>query len=94
MPVALLRIDLHLPHSQSLKEKRMAVRSIRERLRKRFNVSVSELDYQELWQRSQIGVVTIGPNARYLEDQLRLALDDVERIASDCTVHGEVEFLG
>jgi len=93
MPVALLEIDLHIPHAHSLKEKRMALRSVKERLRKRFNVSVSELDHQELWQRSQLGIASIGPDARYLEEQLHLALQEVERTLPDCTVSGRVQFL-
>ena len=93
MPVALLQIELHLPYSHSLKDKRMALRSVKDRLRKRFNVSVSELDHQDLWQRAQIGVASIGPDAGYLEDQLNLALEEVERILPDCTVNGSVQFL-
>ena len=93
MPVAVLDIELHLPYSHSLKDKRMALRSVKERLRKHFNVSVSELDHQELWQRSRIGVASVGPDPGYLEDQLSLALEEVERILPDCNVNGRVQFL-
>lgn len=93
MHVAVLRIDLHLPHAQSLKDKRMAVRSVRDRLRKRFNVSVAELDHQELWQRAEIGVASIGPDAGYLESQLARALEDVERTLPDCTVRGSIDLF-
>jgi uncharacterized protein YlxP (DUF503 family) len=93
MPVGVLQIDLHLPHSHSLKEKRMALRSIRDRLRKRFNVSVAELDHQDLWQRAAIGVASIGPDAGYLEEQLARALEDVERNLPECTVHGSIELF-
>ena len=93
MPVAVLEIELHLPYAHSLKDKRMAIRSIKERLRKRFNVAVSELDHHELWQRSAIGVAGVGPDRGVLEDQLRQALEEVERILPDCTINGRIQFL-
>jgi uncharacterized protein YlxP (DUF503 family) len=93
MHIGLLQLDLHIPYAHSLKEKRMAVRSVKDRLRKRFNVSISELDHQELWQRAEIGVVSIGPDPQYLEQQLNLALREIERVLPDCAVTGKIEFL-
>ena len=93
MHIGLLQLDVHIPYAHSLKEKRMALRSLKDRLRKKFNVSVSELDHQDLWQRSSVGIVSIGPDAGYLEQQLNLALDEVERILPDCIVNGNIELL-
>ena len=93
MHIGLLQLDVHIPYAHSLKEKRMALRSLKDRLRKKFNVSISELDHQDLWQRSRVGIVSIGPDAGYLEQQLNLALDEVERILPDCTVNGNIELL-
>ncbi len=93
MHIGLLQLDVHIPYAHSLKEKRMALRSLKDRLRKKFNVSVSELDHQDLWQRSRVGIVSIGPDAGYLQQQLNLALDEVERILPDCTVNGNIELL-
>src|SRR5215510_10606384 len=64
--IALLTLDIHIPHAQSLKEKRMVVRSLKDRLRAKFNVSVSEVDHQDLWQRSQLSVVTVGSDEGFL----------------------------
>ncbi len=52
--IALLTLDIHIPHAQSLKDKRMIVRRLKDRLRSKFNVAVSEVEHQELWQRSQL----------------------------------------
>jgi len=93
MHIGLLQLDVHIPYAHSLKDKRMALRSLKDRLRKRYNVSISELDHQDLWQRAAVGIVSIGPDAVYLETQLNLALDEVERILPDCTVNGSIEFL-
>lgn len=48
-------VDIILPYSSSLKEKRKIIQSIISRVRKRFNISISEVDFHELWQRSRIG---------------------------------------
>ena len=93
MHIGLLQLDLHLPYAHSLKEKRTSIRRLKDRLRHRFNVSVSELSHQELWQRSRLGIVSIGPDPSYLEKQLRLALEEAERVLPECTVQGEIEFL-
>ncbi|OGF61830.1 MAG: hypothetical protein A2Y62_20660 [Candidatus Fischerbacteria bacterium RBG_13_37_8] len=52
--------DIHLPGCQSLKEKRMILLSIKQKLRKDFNVAVSELEYNDLWQRTLLGIVTVS----------------------------------
>jgi len=49
------RIDLHLPYSQSLKHKRQVIKSISDRIRKRFNISIAEVAGQDLWQSSTLG---------------------------------------
>jgi len=93
MHIGRLQLDVHIPYAHSLKDKRMALRSLKDRLRKRYNVSIAELDHQDLWQRAAVGIVSIGPDAGYLETQLNLALDEVERILPDCTITGSIEFL-
>ncbi len=51
MPIVFCSLEIHLPHSHSLKEKRSVLRKVVDRLRSRFNFSVSEIEHQELWQR-------------------------------------------
>ena len=64
--IALLTLDIHIPHAHSLKEKRMVVRSLKDRLRAKFNVSVSEVDHQDLWQRATIAVAVVGADRHHL----------------------------
>lgn len=61
-------IDLYLPYSSSLKEKRKTVQAIISRVRKRFNISISEVDHHELWQRSTIGFSAVS--ASFAESEL------------------------
>ena len=57
MPIGLLTLEIHLPESHSLKDKRQVLRSLKDRLRGKFNVAVAELDGQDSWQRAVVGIV-------------------------------------
>ncbi len=79
MVVGLLRMELHLPASHSLKAKRSVVNHVKERLRTKFNASVAEVDNQELWQRATLGVAIVSGEAGVLDRVLRNILAEVER---------------
>lgn len=64
--VTLLTIELLIPHSQSLKDKRRAVRGLKDRIRSKFNASVAEVAYQNKWQRAVLAVCLVGGDKRYL----------------------------
>jgi hypothetical protein len=91
--IALLTLDIHLPHAHSLKDKRMVVRSLKDRLRSKFNVSVSEVDHQDLWQRSQVSVVTVGSDEGFLRKVLDDATEEAERIAPECMIQSNIEIV-
>lgn len=75
MLVALARIDLRIPGCGSLKEKRHVLKSLTGSLRQRFNVSVAEVDHQDLWQRSTIAVSSVSEHGYHL----RKVIHEVER---------------
>ena len=75
--IAFLTLELHIEAAQSLKDKRQVVRSLKDRLRASFNVSVAELDPSNIWNRATIGVVSISDSRDYLEGLMR----NVERHA-------------
>ena len=75
MYAAAIRFDLHVPQSRSLKTKRATIRPIVDGLRHRFHVSVSEVDFQDQWQRSAIAAAVVGPT----ESQVREQLAAIER---------------
>jgi uncharacterized protein len=78
MVVATLRLDLHLPASQSLKAKRSVLNHVKERIRTRFNAAVAEVDHQDLWQRAALGVAVVGGEAGVLDRVLHDILSSVE----------------
>ncbi len=71
MPIAYLTLELRIEAAHSLKDKRHVVRSVKDRLRNAFNVSVAELEVTDLWQRATIGVVAISDSRDYLEGLMR-----------------------
>lgn len=81
MPVATLTLELAIEHAQSLKDRRQAVRSLKERLRHGFNVSVAELDEVPAWNRATLGVAAISASRSYLAGQLQQVEAAARRLA-------------
>jgi uncharacterized protein YlxP (DUF503 family) len=78
-----VRLELELPFSSSLKDKRQTLRSLKDRLRRK-NVSVVEADHQDLWQRSTVELALAGIDRRALEEkreEVRRALLNYEELA-------------
>jgi uncharacterized protein YlxP (DUF503 family) len=76
--IAFLTIELRIEAAHSLKDKRQVLRSLKDKLRASFNVSVAELDATDLWQRATVGVVSISGS----RDYLRGLMEKVERAAT------------
>jgi uncharacterized protein len=93
MPVGLLTLELHIPDAQSLKEKRQVVRSLKDRLRREFNVAVAELDHHDVWQRSVIGVVTLSNEEKHVQESLRKVLDAADRILGSILIGQKFEIV-
>jgi len=71
MIIGLLEIDLFGEQFHSLKDKRRLVSSLKERLQNKFSIAVAESDYQELWQKAQLSIVSLGHNRAALENRFR-----------------------
>jgi uncharacterized protein YlxP (DUF503 family) len=92
MNIGLLTLEIFIPDSHSLKDKRMVVRSLRDRLRK-FNVSVAECEHQDLWQRSTVGVVSVASDPKVLEQTLNSVLLASEEILERNLADFQIEYL-
>lgn len=82
MPIAHLSLELRIEGAQSLKDRRQVVRSLKDRLRHRFNISVAEVNPSELWQSASLGVVAISPSRAYLEGMMKQVEAAANRIAN------------
>jgi uncharacterized protein YlxP (DUF503 family) len=78
MTIGLCRVVLYLPECGSLKSKRNLLASIVTRIRSKFNVSVSEIEDNELWQRATLGVAIVSNEARYANRVLSKVVDLVK----------------
>jgi uncharacterized protein YlxP (DUF503 family) len=93
MPVGVLTLEIQLPYSHSLKEKRAVLRKMRDRLRSRFNVAVAELDHQDVWQHVTLGVVSISNSRPLLESVFQQVLAEAEHILGHDVSSHELEFF-
>ena len=92
MTVALLSVELYLPMSQSLKEKRMVVRRLKDRLGA-MNVAVAEVAHQDVWQRAGLGIVTVASADKVAEETLNGALREIERLEPGLVTQTQIEYL-
>jgi uncharacterized protein YlxP (DUF503 family) len=65
MFIAACRIELELPESSSLKDKRQVLRSLTTRIRNKFNAAVAEVDYQQSWRDAALGIVCVSSSASH-----------------------------
>ena len=72
MHVLLIKLSLQIPNAHSLKDKRRQIKSLKDRLSSRFNVSVAEIDALDNWQKSVMGVCMISNDKSYLDKQYSL----------------------
>lgn len=93
MPVLFCSLELYLPHCHSLKEKRRVVKGTAEKLRAKFRCSISELEYQDLWQRSRLGIAVVSGDRGFLdsiEGKIRL---ESERLLGGDLLYWRSEML-
>lgn len=68
MHIGLLQVHVYIPTAGSLKDKRHVLRSIKQRLRNSFNVSVAETGHQDLWQRSDLALVMVATDREHIRE--------------------------
>jgi uncharacterized protein YlxP (DUF503 family) len=91
--IGVLTLELKIDHSHSLKDKRHVVKSLKEKLRSRFNVAVAEIDYQDVWQRSVVAAVTVSPDRARAEQVLQAAESEAANLLGPYLVGSTVEWL-
>ncbi|OGW54480.1 MAG: hypothetical protein A2Z46_07995 [Nitrospirae bacterium RBG_19FT_COMBO_55_12] len=80
MFIGVCTIEMHIPDSGSLKDKRHSLRSLKDRIRNSFNVSVAEVDDNDLWQKASLAVVAVSNDKSHLNRTLDLVLDMVRAV--------------
>jgi hypothetical protein len=85
MVIGFLFFEIYFPYSHSLKEKRKILKSFKDRVKNKFNVALAELDYQDKWQRTRIGVVTLNTHKKPVDNLLNKIIVDAQE-----NINGEI----
>jgi hypothetical protein len=90
--LGVLSVAIHIPQAQSLKEKRFVLKSLKDRVRREFNVSVAELDGQDKWQVATLGFAMINADQRHVDSCFQNILSLLERSGDLVICDHDVEF--
>ena len=94
MVIGVCTIKLYLPAAHSLKDKRSILKSVIARIGREFNVSIAEVDEQDLWQTAVVGMATVSNDAAYAHGLLTKAVEWIEHNRPDVNVLDvEIEML-
>ena len=91
--VALGTVDMHLPDVGSLKGKRQILKSLKDRVRQRFEVAVAEVDHHDTWQRATLAVACVSHDARHANAVVSKALDFIEAQVDGRVLDSSLEIL-
>lgn len=92
MVVGVLTLELFFPHARSLKDKRRVLHGFKDRLR-RYNVALAEIDFQDKWQRSRLGIVAVNSHQGLVEEVLGRVLADARGLLEAEVSGQEIRFV-
>ncbi len=93
MIIGTLQVKLRIPDADSLKAKRFVIRSMVDRIRARFNLSISEIGSQDSWQMALLGVAMIGSEQRFMNQVLSKVMDILRGERRLEVIDSRLEFL-
>ena len=93
MVIGVCKLDLRIPENHSLKEKRHVLRKLIDRVRARFNVAISEVGDNDVWQRAQMGFCTVGNDRRHINSSLDKVIYFIEQMNLVEMVRTEIEII-
>jgi hypothetical protein len=93
MVVGLCTVELFIADSQSLKDKRQVLHSLKDRLHGKFNLSVAEVDGQDLWQKAVLGMACVANDGSHVNQVLEQALNLIRSVPAVEVVRTKLELL-
>ncbi len=78
MFVGIGKVEIFLPGLNSLKSKRRIINSIKGKIRSKFNVGISEIDFLDKWQRALIGIVAVSNDSKFLQSSFNKIVDQIK----------------
>jgi uncharacterized protein YlxP (DUF503 family) len=93
MVVGVLTLDLFFPYAHSLKDKRRILHGFKDRIRKRYNVALAEVDFQDKWQRALLGIVSLNSQQTIVEEVLGHVLADALNLQEAEVAGQEIRYV-
>ncbi len=93
MVIGTCRVELMIPGSNSLKDRRQAIKSLVEHLRNKFNISVAEVDDPQVWRRAIIGIAVVSGETTFANQVLNKVVDTIEADPRVSIIDYEMEML-
>ncbi len=93
MIVGVLLVDVYIPESNSLKEKRSILKRLKDRIRNKFNVSVAEIDDHDIWRRAKMGIAHVSTSGKFSEKELQKVAKFLESDFQIQVLDYEMRFL-
>ena len=91
--IGVLTLELRIENSHSLKDKRHVVKSLKEKLRHRHNISIAEIDYQDQWQHALLAAATVSPSRQHAEQVLRAVEEQAYALAGESLASTTLEWV-
>jgi uncharacterized protein YlxP (DUF503 family) len=93
MIIGFLSLEIYIPYSHSLKEKRKRLSGLKNRLKNKYNVAFAELDYHKKWQRTKIGMVTLNNQKRPIETLFSKIIADAEENIDGHIIEHQIHYF-
>ncbi|MBI5492145.1 MAG: DUF503 domain-containing protein [Deltaproteobacteria bacterium] len=93
MVVGVCRISLMIHGNHSLKEKRMVLKSLMEKVRNRFNVAIAEVGDNDLWQRAELGLSAVGNDRAFVNSSIDKVMNFIEGLHTAEVLDHAIEFI-
>lgn len=93
MRVGVCTVELFISQSRSLKDKRRVLHSLKDRLHGKFNLSIAEVDGQDLWQKAVLGMACVSEETDHVRHVLEQALSLIRSVPAVEVVRTQLEYL-
>jgi uncharacterized protein len=93
MIIGILKLELFFPTPNSLKSKRIFLKKVISTLRAKFNISVSEVEFHDKWQRTVLGISIVGIEKRYINSVIDKIIDTIDLIHEVELIKQEFEII-
>jgi hypothetical protein len=93
MTVGILQLVIFIKNSNSLKDKRRVLHSLKERLRNNFNLSIAQIDHEDKWQKTTLAIASIGKDRNNINSILSNIVNFIEKFSGIELIHYETELI-